>query len=138
MTRRKQTGQAIAELAILLPVLMLIVLGCLDLGRAYSVWVALCNATREGARYASIYPYTAEDGSPSLPRIIARTQADAQAEGITLRTEDIEVVNSVAVDQPVTVSASYDLQLMTLYLFGGGPVRIKARTEMMIITGVRS
>lgn len=49
-------GQALAEFAIVLVVLMLIVLGVFDLSRAVYIHSAVTNAAREGARYAVVHP----------------------------------------------------------------------------------
>lgn len=43
------------ELAIVLPVLLLILLGTIDLGRAFYTYIALTNAAREAARYAAAH-----------------------------------------------------------------------------------
>ena len=53
-------GQALAETAILFPLLMLLVLGSADLGRLFFAAVEITNAAREGARQGAIY-------DPSLP-----------------------------------------------------------------------
>lgn len=49
-----QKGLAIVELALLLPLLLLIVFGITEFGRALLIKNALTNAAREGARRASI------------------------------------------------------------------------------------
>ncbi len=54
--RAHSRGQSIVELALVLPVVLLIVLISLDLGRAYLGWVVLNNASRAGADYAAIHP----------------------------------------------------------------------------------
>jgi len=50
--RRSVRGQSIAELALLLPLLTMILLGGVDLGRAYYFYSGVANATRVGAQYA--------------------------------------------------------------------------------------
>ena len=45
-------GQALTEFALVLPILCLIFIGCLDIGRAYHTHVALSNAARVGIIYA--------------------------------------------------------------------------------------
>ncbi len=50
---RRDRGQAVVELAVVLPVLMLLVLGMFDLGRAFTFGVAATQGAREAARYAS-------------------------------------------------------------------------------------
>jgi len=51
-----QRGQALAEFAIILVVLMLLLLGVIDLSRAVYIRSVVANAAREGARYAVVQP----------------------------------------------------------------------------------
>ena len=51
---RRETGQSLAEFAILLPVLMGVVVGIFEFGRAWNIDQVLTNAAREGARLAVI------------------------------------------------------------------------------------
>src|SRR5579883_2287888 len=44
-------GQALAELALVVPILIVILMGVLDIGRAYHTQVALSNAARVGLVY---------------------------------------------------------------------------------------
>jgi Flp pilus assembly protein TadG len=55
--RRRQEGAAAVEFAIILPVLMLLVLGGMDMGDMYFMQHVITNASREGARYAAKYSY---------------------------------------------------------------------------------
>jgi Flp pilus assembly protein TadG len=50
----RRLGQGMAELALLLPLLLTILFGTLDLGRAFYTYVSLTNAAREAARYAAV------------------------------------------------------------------------------------
>lgn len=54
------TGQSLAEFALLLPILMGVVIGIFEFGRAWNVDQVLTNAGREGARLAVI-PTSSED-----------------------------------------------------------------------------
>lgn len=47
---RNQRGQSLVELAIVLPILLLLLLGIVEFGRVYSVQLMLDNASREGVR----------------------------------------------------------------------------------------
>jgi uncharacterized protein (UPF0333 family) len=47
-------GQAMAEFALLLPVLLLLALGIFEFGRAYYTYSAIANAARESARYGAV------------------------------------------------------------------------------------
>ena len=47
-------GQALVELALVLPVILLLVVGMLEFSRAWNLHQALTDATREGARRAAV------------------------------------------------------------------------------------
>jgi Flp pilus assembly protein TadG len=55
-TRRATTngerGVALLEVALTLPILLLVAVGIFEFGRAYQTWQILTNAAREGARIA--------------------------------------------------------------------------------------
>ena len=77
MTRRGK-GQALAEFALILPVLVLILLGIVDMGRAVFAYNAVANASREGVRTAII--------NQDIPTI--RGRAAQQATGLGLSAAD--------------------------------------------------
>src|SRR5688500_10726445 len=54
--RSRSLGQSMVELAVVLPVLLLVVAGTIDLGRAYFSTVAIENASKEGAFYGARKP----------------------------------------------------------------------------------
>jgi hypothetical protein len=49
-------AQALVEVAILLPMLLLLILGAMDFGRMFFTKIALTNVAREGANYLTYYP----------------------------------------------------------------------------------
>lgn len=79
-------GQAIAEFAIVIPVLLLLVLVAIDFGRMLYGWVILQNSARIGANYAGLYPEGWE--SPG--------DAAIQLEYETLIEKDLSTANCVA------------------------------------------
>ena len=56
MKTLRTRGQSLVEIAILLPLLLLIFMLMLDLGRAVYYYSVIHNAAREGARYGVIHP----------------------------------------------------------------------------------
>jgi Flp pilus assembly protein TadG len=54
MHRASERGAVAVEFALLAPVLILLVLGIMEFGRAYNAQVSLTNAAREGVRVMSI------------------------------------------------------------------------------------
>jgi Flp pilus assembly protein TadG len=63
MNRRSQRGANLVEAALVLPLLILLTFGIIELGHAYSVYQTITNGAREGARY-SVAP---APGTSTLP-----------------------------------------------------------------------
>lgn len=55
----RRQGAVAVEFAIILPLLMTIVLACVDFGRFAHTYIAVTNAARAGAGFASFHPFTA-------------------------------------------------------------------------------
>ena len=64
---RGQEGAAAVEFAIVLPILVLLVLGALDMGHMYYIDHLITNASREGARFAA--KYTGTTAEPTSDQI---------------------------------------------------------------------
>lgn len=54
MERDSERGAAAVEFAILLPLLLMLVLGTIEFGRAYNAQITLTNAARDGVRVMAI------------------------------------------------------------------------------------
>ncbi len=53
---KRYQGQGLVEFALLLPVLLLILLGTIEWGRIFFIYVNINNAAREGTRYGMVHP----------------------------------------------------------------------------------
>lgn len=88
---RNESGAALAELAVLLPVLFLMVVAVSELGRLFQTYNTVAKSTRAAARYLSNVPYD-DDPVPYITRArnIALcnkqdcTGVDPVANGLTL------------------------------------------------------
>lgn len=78
-------GQSLVELALMLPILLMLVGGAMDLGRAYAATISLEGAAREGALYAARNPECAEDNGGACidPRTV-RWQVEKELSGVEL------------------------------------------------------
>ena len=56
LKRGRSRGQSLVEFALVLPVVLLILLLVVDVGRLFYGWVNLQNAARIGANYAALHP----------------------------------------------------------------------------------
>ena len=55
-SKSNEQGQSLVELAVSLTILLMLLAGTIDFGRAFFTWVTLRDAAQEGAAYASIDP----------------------------------------------------------------------------------
>ncbi len=122
----RESGQSLVEFTLSVSLLMTILVGVLDLGRAYMVSLALQNAAGEGALFAAIHPTwkttcpTNQFGcnNPLYDNITARSQGEAP-EATTMidwsqATVDISYNGgSTLPGEPVTVTISYQYHLFT-------------------------
>lgn len=49
-----EKGQALVELALVVPILLLLLFGVVEYGRIFAAYIAVTNGAREGARIASV------------------------------------------------------------------------------------
>ncbi len=94
------------EMAIALPVLILIMVAVLDAGRVFNVWITVTNGAREGARAAAT--------RQTEPEILSRI--DQAMSGVTYDTPVITTddgFNPGPSGSPVTVVVASDVTLIT-------------------------
>jgi Flp pilus assembly protein TadG len=65
--RRPRAGATVVEMALMLPLFILIVVGIIEFGRAFMVQQMVTNASREGARHATL-PNTTENEVVAIVR----------------------------------------------------------------------
>jgi Flp pilus assembly protein TadG len=69
---RNESGQALVEFALVLPILLLILLGMLDFGKGINYWIDQTHLANEGVRFAAV---NRNPGSGTLQQYIL-SQAD--------------------------------------------------------------
>ena len=84
----RQRGQSLAEFALVLTPLLLVLLGIMQMGLVLSAYVTLSNAAREGARSATVYLYdrTLSKSANDSARSTAARSAATNAMGLLSRT----------------------------------------------------
>jgi Flp pilus assembly protein TadG len=111
--RRYERGAAAVEFALVVPLLLLLVIGIAEFGRAYNLQTTLSGAAREGVRAMAL------QNNPAA----ARAAAQAAAGGLGLTSSQIAVsptscpTNSTGPATMATVTISYPMTFVT-GLFG--------------------
>lgn len=126
-----QKGQSLVEFALVLPLLVLILSGLLDLGRVYYVLVTLEDMAAEGAAYAALHPYDASG--------IWNRAAQASGGMITVSPDDVDVEYPpvMYVGAPIKVTVRYSFRCITPFvgdLFPGGVIPLRGNATQAILS----
>ena len=70
---RGDRGQALVELALIAPILIILMLGVIDYGRVYFAYISVTNGARIGADYAATGPTQAADTAAIKAAALADT-----------------------------------------------------------------
>ena len=106
---RSESGEALLEIALVLPILLLLSLGMLDFGRAFHIKSIVDQAAREAARVAAV------SGNP-VDIALAQTRGDyvLNQSGIP---GNHTVVTPMAPDKTVTATVTYRFEFVTPGLY---------------------
>lgn len=121
MKSDSERGAAAVEFAILLPLLLLLVLGTIEFGRAYNAQLTLTNAAREGVRVMAI------GNDPTAARNAAKNAAASVS--TTIPNSDIALSTEVcSTGAQVTLTINYQLSTITGI---AGPFPLKGKGVML-------
>lgn len=130
---KRYRGQSVVELALLLPILIMLLLGALDLGRAFHYFIAVSNATRAGGVYAidatalpcsppSSVDLTDEDAvkaycdanhtSDRINLIKDSIKYEIEKQNITVSSIKVTPDDVIASQTPVTVTVAFEFKLI--------------------------
>ena len=121
-------GATAVEFALVLPVLLMILMGIVDFGRALNAQVTLTQAVREGARLAAL----------KQPNVVSRTQGAATGlSGVAVTVTSCPTPPSASSNASVLASVTFNFVTPVgalAGLFGGGgfgaPITLSATGVM--------
>jgi Flp pilus assembly protein TadG len=135
-------GQSLVEFALLLPILVLIIFGVLELGRAFFAFIAISNAAREGARVFTFRPDVTTLANVttavnfeigSSPLVSSSNIASIQVRcgsAYTLVTTNAALL-ACPKEQPIRVTVAYNHNLIFRFLFPATLTLVRS-AEMMV------
>jgi Flp pilus assembly protein TadG len=94
------------EFALILPLVLLLLLGLIWFGRAFTIWIDQTHLANEGARYAVV------NGTPTPGEMLDTTILNEMSS--QLDNKEVKFCSTGAQGDPMTVSVSGD------YTWGGG------------------
>jgi Flp pilus assembly protein TadG len=135
MDNSRERGSNLVEMAFAMFILVALIIAVADFGIAFSNFIRITNASREGARVATRIPQTAVADGIIRSAVIS----EARNSGLDLSDEQtsritIEPVWTARVAlQPIVVTVEYTMTSIIGGAFGVSEIPMKSKTEMMIL-----
>jgi Flp pilus assembly protein TadG len=107
--REDKSGVALVEFALVLPLLLVLLFGMLDFGRAFNYWIDATHLANEGARWAVV---NTNPGATGTLQQYVQQQAD---------TQELRLGGTAAISSPLQVCVSFPNGTAI-----GNPVRVTA------------
>jgi len=121
--------------------LVTILLGLVDLGRAYFTYLALKDAAAEGAYFGAVYPQCASVSGPCVaPDTVDYRIRNSAPRGSLVDWTTASITSTVPVTTPgesITVTVSYQYELITPVvgaIIGGQNLTLRARSVAVIVS----
>jgi Flp pilus assembly protein TadG len=148
-----ERGQSMVEMALVMPLLLLILSGVLDLGRGFFCFIAIQNSAAEGALYAAINPTCAHSDDISISGVACTDPnnvdyrakyespdglVDPQNMTVSVTysngTSDYSAVNIVE-GNPITVTIGYAFKMVGPFsgVFPNGNLMFQAHATQNIL-----
>jgi len=101
--RKGESGQALVEMALVLPLFFLLLFGVIEMGRVGYAYITLCNAVREGGRTAAIGGL-----DPSIENSVQKAATYLDLASLTIIITPSDRYSG----EMVTVEVTYPVQLI--------------------------
>ena len=138
-SRNRERGSAMVEAAICIPLLLVLMVGIFEVGRAYETWQVLTNAAREGARAAVMPSGSVADTTALVREYMSNGQLTKAATASVVVNEGASINvngNPVSASQ-VTVDYPFEfimlqpiVRLVSPAATVGGPITMRATAIM--------
>src|ERR1700722_6034071 len=115
-SRQRRRGAAAVELALTLPLLLLLTFGCVELGRAISIYTMVSCAARAGAEYGATHGYTSYTYSSWQGQVAQQVQNAVQGNpsfNPSLRSVNVNTTPETGGFNLTTVTANYQFSTIT-------------------------
>jgi Flp pilus assembly protein TadG len=138
--KKSERGANLLEMAIVTPVLLLLLAGVVDLGRAFYSYIVIANAAREGARVASRLPCYQDSSAQRAAlrnEIISAALQEAANSGIQLYPGNVMIdpdplSRCAGSGNPISVTVSYQHHTWLMSITGIGNFVLSSTTRMVV------
>jgi Flp pilus assembly protein TadG len=139
---RSRCGQSLVEFTLLLPLLLVLIVSTIELGRLFFTKIVITNAARESAYYLTMNPSDFDSGTGTAPNSTFAAQQEASNSGISEITVTYTPTSSIAAGEEgiiVTVETQVDDLLLlgfigdvlSINIVNQGAFSLSSSVEMM-------
>ena len=115
ISTRQERGQSMVEMAISFIILLVLLAGVVDLGRAFFTYMTMRDAAQEGAAFGSLYPSNA---AGIISRVRSATDSPIDMASAAIRVEASVVEGDPCAGSGIRVDVYYDDFPMIMPFFG--------------------
>jgi Flp pilus assembly protein TadG len=139
---RNRRGQALAEFALVLPLVLLFIAGIVEMGRAWNIKQAVTDAAREGARYTVVQDdaiTTTDQVKAKIEERLSLASIDTAGATITFSSADPDCAaiadcfhkeTAYGKEMTVSVSTPFKMGLIGALLgWAGAPSQVTISTD---------
>jgi Flp pilus assembly protein TadG len=125
--KKNEKGQSLTELAISMTVILLLLGGLVDLGRAFFTYMAMRDSVQEGALYGSINPTLTQEIKNHV-----RNSSDMMQDMLSDDDISVQIIGTACTGNSIRVQATYPDFPLTMPFLGAvlGRQTIAIRAEV--------
>ena len=130
--RRMQAGTSVVEMAIVLPLLLVLVFAIGDFGIAYTRWNSLTNAVREGARAGVVFraPCDAATVESDVQGTVSNFASSSGLDGASITTTVTNSCGGTGTQLTVSSTIPYEYIAMSALAGFAPTLNLSARSVM--------
>lgn len=124
---RNERGQSLVEFAIILPILLVIIMGIIEFGMMMNSYLAISNASREGARIGIV-----GSSDIDIKNLIIATSPSLDTEDLVVNISPSDGTRISGDTLTVKVTYNYQLTVPIISIIFHNVVVLNAQTSMRI------
>lgn len=124
---KNKRGQAMVEMAIVLPILLVILMGIFEFGRIFNTYLIMTNASREGARSAAL-----GDSDTDIIQRINNAIVDLDSTHLTTTITPSKSSRKRGTEVKVNLQYDIDLIVPVIDTIIPNPVHLETQTIMRV------
>lgn len=118
---KNERGQSMVEMALVLPILLMIVFGIIEFGNIYSIKINMNNVVRQAVRTAVV---------SQLSEVELEDNMKADAISLRMLEDNISVCDINRSAGNVIATLNYNVPLITGQVIGSGTIELTAQATM--------